>query len=244
MPAPLLSPLRPVVWIVGASRGIGAELGLQFAGIGGFVILSGRNVKQLKSVRMQIESRGGDAAVVPCDCRSVRSVGKAATAIRRAYGRVDVLINNAGITVFKNFTSTSVAEFDAIVATNLRGPVLCMQAVVPGMIRRKKGCIINILSNAAVRVFEGSAAYTASKAGLLGFTRVLREELRTRSVRVLAVLPGATETGMWSGNDRRRFGSRMMRAKSVAESVLAAYQMPPDVVPDEIILRPMEGDID
>jgi short-subunit dehydrogenase len=239
-----VSPYRPVVWIVGASRGIGAEIARQFAMIGGYVILSGRTMSQLRTLQKHIASQGGDAVVQLCDCTKEPSVKNAAAAVIRRYGRIDVLINNAGITSFKYFDTTAIAEFDAIIGTNLRGPVLCMHYVLPGMMHRKKGWIINILSNAAVKAFEGSAAYTASKAGLLGFTRVLREEMRRHNVKVVAVLPGATETTMWSKKARDRYGSRMMKAKSVAEAVLAIYQMPPDVVADEILLRPIQGDID
>jgi short-subunit dehydrogenase len=245
MPAmPSISPYRPVVWVVGASRGIGAEIGRQFATIGAYVVLSGRTVVQLRTLQRLIASQGGDAVVQVCDCADERSVRKAAAAITKRFGRIDVLINNAGITVFKYFDATTITEFDAIIGTNLRGPVLCTHAVLPGMIRRKKGWIINILSNAAIKSFEGSAAYTASKSGLLGFTRVLREEMRKHNVKVVAVLPGATETTMWSKKARDRYAQRMMKAKSVAEAVLAVYQMPPDIVTDEILLRPILGDID
>ena len=155
-----------------------------------------------------------------------------------------MLVNNAGVTVFKDFLHTSLKSFDTIVATNLRGPILCIKQVLPKMVRRRSGWIINVLSNAAVRIFEDSAAYTASKAGLLGFSRVLREETRKSNIKIINVMPGATETGMWSPADRKNYRHRMMKAKSVAETIVTVYQMPPDVVADEMILRPVEGDID
>ncbi|HLB00797.1 MAG TPA: SDR family NAD(P)-dependent oxidoreductase, partial [Bacteroidota bacterium] len=116
-------------------------------------------------------------------------------------------------------------------------------AVLPDMIRRKRGSIFNILSNAAVKTFEGSSAYTATKAGLLGLGRVLREELRTRDVRVHNILPGATDTAMWSPSDRKKHRPRMMSPSGVAAAVVSAYLMPPDVVVDEMVIRPITGDI-
>jgi short-subunit dehydrogenase len=158
-------------------------------------------------------------------------------------GPVDVLVNNAGVTVFKDFLDTSIPEFDSIIATNLLGPAWCLKAALPEMVKRRRGWVFNILSNAAVRTFEGSSAYTASKAGMLGFGRVLREEMKTHGVRVVSILPGATDTPMWSPDARQKYRSRMMSARGVAEAVIAAYLMPSDVVVDEMIIRPIGGDI-
>lgn len=235
---------RPVVWVTGASRGIGKELAKQFAMVGCEVCLSARSAADLSAGVKEIIGRGGRAHAVPCDVSRPRSVSAAARRIVRTVGSVDVLVNNAGTTVFKSFSSTSLREFDRIVKTNLLGSVLCIKAVLSPMMRRKEGWIINILSNAAVKTFEGSSAYSATKAGMLSLGRVLREELRPFNIKVVNVVPGAVETVMWSAQDRRTYGRRMMRAKSVAEAVLAVYRMPGDVVVDELRLRPVKGDID
>jgi len=235
---------KPVVWVVGASRGIGREIALQFSFLGLNVCCSGRNRRALAATVDNISRLGGNAFSFPCDVTDHRSVRLAAAAIRKRVGEVDILVNNAGVTVFKSFMETGEMEFSNILATNLLGPVYCIKAVLPSMMKRKKGWIINILSNAAIKVFEGSTAYTASKAGMLGLSRVLREELRFSRVKVMSVIPGATATTMWSGSDLRKFARRMMSAKGVAEAVVAAYSMPDDVVVDEILLRPLQGDID
>ncbi len=234
---------RPVVWVVGASRGIGAEIARQFASVGCQVWLSGRSVRGLRAVQRRIADEGGRASVVRCDVRRLSSIRQASRSIFSASGRIDILINSAGVTVFRNVLKTTAAEIDDILATNLRGPISCVKNVLPSMVKRRSGCIVNILSNAAVKTFEESAAYTAAKAGMLGFSRVLREELRHANVKVVNVIPGATETEMWSRADRRKYGRHMMRARSVAEAVLAVVQMPPDLVVDEIILRPIFGDV-
>jgi short-subunit dehydrogenase len=239
---PVLPP-PPVVWVVGASSGIGKETARAFAAIGARVCISGRRKGLLARVAADIGREGGRALSVPCDVASPAMVAAAWRTVRRVCGPVDVLVNNAGVTVFKTFASTTLDEFDEIISTNLLGPIACIKAVVPDMVRRKRGAIFNILSNAAVKTFEGSSAYTATKAGLLGLGRVLREELRDSGVRVHSVLPGATDTAMWSAGDRKKYRYRMMSPASVAGAVVGAYLMPPDIVIDEMIVRPVRGDL-
>jgi len=232
-----------VVWVVGATRGLGREIAKQFAEIGCAVCLSGRNSRQLRSAAHEIARRGGTAHAFPLDIRNPRAVPSTARKISKLVGEVDVLVTNAGVTVFKSFVETSLAEFNDLISTNLVGHINCIKSVLPAMIRRKHGWIINIISNAAVKTFEESAAYTATKAGMLGVGRVLREEMREHGVKVVNVIPGAIDTTIWSPRVRERYGERMMQAKSVAEAVVAAYTMPGDVVVDEIVLRPLLGDL-
>ncbi len=235
---------RPVVWVVGASRGIGKEIAKEFGSIGCEVCLSGRNARELESVVAEIVHLGGRAHAFPCNITSPRTILATVVRISNRVGDVDVLVNNAGVTVFKSFQDTSLSEFHQIIATNLEGQIACTKAVLPSMIERKSGWIFNILSTASIMTFEGSAAYTATKAGMLGLSKVLREELRPSLVKVVNVMPGPTDTAMWSRSDRRRLSKKMMAPKSVAEAVLAAYQLPPDVVPEEIVLRPIGGNIE
>jgi NADP-dependent 3-hydroxy acid dehydrogenase YdfG len=130
-----------------------------------------------------------------------------------------------------------------IIETNLIGPLLLIKEVLPYMAQRKSGWIFNIISMVALKTYEGSSVYTASKAGMMGFGKVLREEMRSHCVRVVNIVPGATETDMWHHKVREKYSWRMMKAKSIAEAVLAVYQMPDDVVVDEIVLRPLLGDL-
>lgn len=233
----------PVVWVVGASSGIGREIARVFASIGCLVCLSARRKGALLALSREIEGWGGRTLVVPCDVSKPSDISGAMKKIRTHAGTVDILVNNAGITVFKSFARTSLTEFSGIISTNLLGPIACLKAVVPAMIARRSGWIFNIISNAAVRTFEESSAYTATKSGMLGLGRVIREELRNFNVRVVNIMPGATDTGMWSAADRKRFGKRMMSPRSIAEALLAVYLMPDDVVADELIIRPVRGDV-
>ncbi len=235
---------RPVVWVTGASRGIGYEIARAFALLGCQVALSARDRRGLANAVKEISKLGGLAFSVPCDIASPNQITRAEAQIRKRVGSVDVLVNNAGVTVFKDFIKTSTREFEEIIRVNLLGQILCMKAVLPGMTRRKGGWIINIVSSAAMQTFTASSAYTASKAGLLGLANVVREELRAFNVRVVNVIPGPVDTEMWSAADRKKYGHRMMPAKRVGEAVLALYQMPPEVVPELLVLKPIEGDID
>lgn len=234
---------RPVVWVMGASEGIGRELASQFASMDSEVCLSARSGRGLRSAVREIIGKGGRAYDFPCDIRDSAAVMNTAHRICKEVGEIDVLINNAGVTVFKPFLETSLEEFSQIIDTNLRGQIVCMKAVLPSMVRRRSGWIINVVSNAAIKVFEGSSAYTSTKAGMLGLTRVLREEMRKHHVKVVSIIPGATKTGMWSTADRARHGKLMMSATSVAKAIVNVYQMPEDTVIDEIVMRPMTGDI-
>ncbi len=235
---------RPVVWVNGASRGIGKEIAKQFAQIGCEVCLSSRSLKHVSRVSKEIIELGGRAHPFKCDSSRLQEISSTVKRIEKKFGRIDVLVNNAGLTVFKSFLETTVDETNAILDTNLRGPMLCIKSVLPGMVKRKSGWIINILSFAALKTFEKSGVYTATKAGMLGFGKVLREETRLHNIKVVTVMPGATDTEMWNKQFRKKHSHRMMTPQSVAETVLALYQLPDDVVVDEIALRPMMGDID
>jgi short-subunit dehydrogenase len=237
-------PQQPVVWITGASRGMGREIAKQFASIGCRVCVSARSVNQLTALVKEITRLGGTAHSFPCDISRVNEIGKTAKAIRSRVGEIDVLVCNAGITAFKSFHHTSLDEFKRILDTNLIGSIACIKSVVPSMMRRKKGWIFNIVSQSAIATFKYSSAYTATKAGMLGVGRVLREELKTYNIKVVNVLPGATNTPIWRSAVRKQYGHRMMSPKSVAEAILEIYELPDDVIVDEIVLRPMLGNID
>lgn len=234
---------KQVVWVTGASRGIGAAIAHAFAAIGAHVIVSGRSRESAANVAARIRSEGGSATVVQMDVASSKSVRAAAEKIRTKFGEVNVLVNNAGVTSFKKFEQTTLDEFDAILDTNLRGYFLCTQAVLPPMLAAKKGHIINIHSVSAVTTFQNSSVYAASKAGSLAMMRCLRAEVRKQGVRVIDVLPGAVETAMWSKGNREKFGMKMMQPDDVADVVVSLYCQPERITTDEITLRPVEGDL-
>ena len=234
---------RPVVWVTGASKGIGAAISAAFAAIGAHVVMSARNGKALDRVAKTIRREGGWADTVLCDVVSEANVSKAHTWITKHIGPVDVLVNNAGVTYFTSFERSNIRQLNHVLATNLLGLFLCTKAVVPAMIRRKKGHIFNILSVAAIKTFRDSSAYAASKAGAFALTRGLRAEIRNKGVKVIDVLPGAVETDMWSREERRSLRKKMMQPRDIADVVVSLYCQPHRVVTEEIVLRPLGGDL-
>ncbi len=234
---------NPIVWVTGASRGIGAAIARAFASSGAHVVLTGRDVRALRQNALRIRELGGEASAIRCDVERENSVALAYKTILKKLKRVDVLVNNAGVTYFKPFEKTTVKDFDHVMATNLRGVFLCTKSVLPGMMRRGNGFIINILSVSATTTFKNSSAYAATKAGALALSRSLRAEVRKNGVHVIDILPGAVETDMWDRDERKKYHNKMMQPEDVAEVVVSVIRQPKRVLTEEIIIRPVEGDL-
>ncbi len=207
------------------------------------MILSGRTSARLTALQSSIRGNGGQADAVPCDMMRQDSVEQAVRSILETAGVPDVLVNNAGTTVFKKFLDTSVEEFDTIVQTNLRGPFLATKAVLPSMISRSSGLILNIVSFAAKTTYTESSVYASSKAGLAALMEGLRAETRGTGVKILNVFPGAVRTPIWHPNVRAKYGAKMMTAAEVATIVVELSRQPASVMVEEIVLRPQQGDI-
>lgn len=232
-----------VIWVTGASTGIGKEIANEFSKAGHIVVVTARRKSRLVRVVSEIKFAEREASAFVCNVMSERSIQITAKRIREKYGRIDALINNAGFTVFKSFLETKTFDYDNVIDTNLRGSFLCMKFVIPQMIKNKNGHIINILSVAANTVFENSSVYAASKAGLLAMSNCVREEVRRYNIKITNVLPGAVETAMWDSKSRQRYKSRMMTPTDIAKIVLDIYKQPRKVMIEDIIIRPVKGDI-
>jgi NADP-dependent 3-hydroxy acid dehydrogenase YdfG len=158
-------------------------------------------------------------------------------------GSLDILINNAGVTYFKNFESTTIEEFDEVVGTNLRGLFLTTKGTLPSMLLKRSGTIINILSYAGRTVYTGSSAYAASKAGAAAMMDVLRAETRQKGIKIVNVYPGAVLTPIWHAKHRERYSERMMKPEEVATVVYEISCQPAGMMTEEVVLRPQGGDL-
>lgn len=187
----------PVVLVTGASGGIGSAIARLFASRGyNTAIHYNSNETAAKEIRDGLLSSGHSAEIFQCDVASSEDVKRMVSEVEAKFGTVDVLVNNAGISMIKLFDETSDEEWDNIMNVNLKSAFLCSKAVIGGMIHNKKGKIINISSIWGVKGASCEVAYSASKAGLIGFTKALAQELAPSNIQVNCVAPGAIATEM------------------------------------------------
>jgi NAD(P)-dependent dehydrogenase (short-subunit alcohol dehydrogenase family) len=226
--------------ISGATRGIGFAIARALAAENCDLILTGRDDSALRRVSRELASKKIKILTHACDVRDPQSVGNLFRAIPAQFKRLDILVNNAGIahpslTVEK----MTLSVWKDVLDTNLTGVFLVTQAALPFM--KRGSTIVNNLSIAATRAFEESAAYCASKHGALGFTKTLREELRPKGIRVVALLPGATDTNIWNTFWPGAPRQKMMSPASVAQAVVDALMLPPNATIETLEILPTAG---
>ncbi len=229
-----------VALITGATRGIGLAIARALAAEGCNLILTGRDEKALKKVSRELASAKIKVLAEPCDVRDPQSIERLFRAIRQKFKRLDILINNAGI-AHPNFTvdKLPLTLWKDVIDTNLTGMFLITQAALPLM--KLGGTIVNNLSIVANRVFAGSAGYVASKHGALGLTNALREELRPKGIRVIALMPGATDTEIWNTFWAEAPRKKMMSPATIAEAVVHAIRLPPNATVEILEILPTAG---
>lgn len=230
-----------VAIVTGAGRGIGRAVALAFSREGATVALAARTASELETVAALIESRAGRALVVPTDVTSETSVAALVEKVLADFKKVDILLTAAGLATFAPLVDTKPEDWDRMMAVNLRGVFLVCRAVLPAMMRQRRGTIINIASIAAKRAIPGGAAYAASKHAVLGLSQVLAEEMRPHGVRVGALCPGAVDTSLWDGVPKAPERSRMLRPEDVAEAALLMASLPPGASLEDLTLLPAEG---
>jgi NAD(P)-dependent dehydrogenase (short-subunit alcohol dehydrogenase family) len=156
-------------------------------------------------------------------------------------GRIDILVNCAGSAAFRPLQKTTESQWDAMLDTNLKGTFLCCQQVIPQMLKQGAGDIVNIASVAGLEPFNESAAYCASKFGLVGLSKALSLEFRKKGIRVITVCPGAVDTELWDSVQDAPARERMLRPEEVAAAVVDALTFSRRAVVDLIRLTPPEG---
>jgi 3-oxoacyl-[acyl-carrier protein] reductase len=185
-----------IALVTGASQGIGRAIALELARQGATVALAARNETKLAGVAAEIVAAGGQAGAFALDVASEESIKTGAKAVLDKYGKVEILVNNAGITRDDLAMKMKRADWDDVLATNLTGAFLLPQAVMRPMMKNRWGRIVNITSVVGRTGQTGQVNYAASKAGMIGMTRSLARELASRGITVNAVAPGYIETAM------------------------------------------------
>jgi len=188
-----------IAFVTGASRGIGRACALALSSAGARVVLAARQVDKLDQVAGEIRAQGGDTYVVPLDLGAPDSIRAALTTTAKEFGHVDILVNNAGITRDGLAIRMKQEDWETVLATNLTGAFVASQHVLLGMMRERWGRIINITSVVGQAGNAGQANYVASKAGLIGLTKSLAQEMASRNITVNAVAPGFIDTDMTQG---------------------------------------------
>jgi NADP-dependent 3-hydroxy acid dehydrogenase YdfG len=231
-----------VTIITGASSGMGAAMARRFAACGSRVVLAARRVDRLEALADEIAQAGGTALAVPCDVKDWQQVQSLANRAVEHFGQIDVMVNNAGFGYLRTFAKTPIERIEAQIDVNFKGVCYGCKAVLPHMIERRSGHIINIGSVGSARHYAMFAVYVGAKHAVLGFSRSLYEEVREFGIRVNVLCPGATNTEFMQVAGFREVPwptDGMIQATDIAELALACVAMPPHVQIDTAILWPV-----
>ncbi|MGZ3636696.1 MAG: SDR family oxidoreductase [Ktedonobacterales bacterium] len=231
-----------VALITGASAGIGQAIAHAFLAKGADIAVVARRGDRLEALAAQAQQAGHRCVPIIGDVREEQTAIQAVETVMRELGRLDILVNNAGIGIYKNLVETSVADYDAMMNTNMRSTFLFTRHAVPVLVERGAGTIINISSMAGVMGFPGEAVYCATKFAQVGFTQALDRELRPHGIKVGVVCPGGVKTEFALGTGRTEAGvaaSEMLDAEDVAAAALLMATQRPGARIMEIRMRPM-----
>jgi 3-oxoacyl-[acyl-carrier protein] reductase len=236
-----LRPMTPstTALVTGATHGIGRATAFALGRAGYRVGVCARTtpklaalVEQLRAAGIEAAGRAGDVAE-PGDAAAI--VGHVAADL----GEIGVLVNNAGALIARPIAELTLEDWDATMATNLRGLFLMTRAVLPPMRAKGRGDIVNVASLAARNGFVGGTAYTASKHGVLGFSRSLMLELRKEGIRVITICPGSVDTGMLRDQPMLKSDpDRILRPEDVAQAIVDTLRLPDRALVSELDLRP------
>jgi NADP-dependent 3-hydroxy acid dehydrogenase YdfG len=238
-----------VVVITGASSGIGESTAKLLARDGARVVLGARRKDRLDAVVKEISAAGGTAIAVAVDVTKRLEVEALIKRAVDSFGRVDVIVNNAGIMPIAPIQALKVEEWDRVIDISLKGVLYGVAAVLPQMQKQKSGHIINVASVFGIKVFAGATVYCATKAAVRTLTEGLRMELHSQSIRCTVISPGAVATELPESSSEeatrknlREFYKMAIPANSIASGIAYAIQQPAEVEVDEVVIRPTAQD--
>ncbi len=228
--------------VTGGTKGIGRAIAERFAAAGFDVATCARHEADLALFQTTIQhTYSVKAHVFQADMSKVKEIQAFTSFIRQLTHPVDVLVNNAGYFVPGSVMEEPEGTLESMIQSNLYSAYYTTRGLAAGMKQKKQGHIFNMCSIASIKAYPNGGSYAISKFALLGFSKVLREELQNDGIRVTAVLPGATKTASWEGTDLP--DSRFMKPEDVAEIIFGAWSLSPRSVVEEILIRPQLGDI-
>ncbi len=251
MPTPASLPADPaapadltgqVALITGASRGLGRHTALRLARAGMRVALCARAEDELRALAAEIARDGGTARVFPLDVRDTDRIHAVVAEALDAFGQLDVLVNNAGLSWYKPFTEWTREELDVTLDVNLKGLIHMTHAVLPHLLERRTGYIVNVASDIGRRVIPNMAAYVAAKHGVVGFSGALLREVKDHGIRVSVLLPGIIDTYFGGGEEGSRGADWSMRPEAVAALIETLLRLPYPLVADEVTVHPLGQD--
>ena len=226
-----------VAVVTGAGRGIGRAIAIELGKLGAKVVVASRNRSELEETGKAI---GANASVLATNVRKKDELERLFEQVAAAVGPVYILVNAAGLGIFGPVVNFKDEDFETLIETNLRGIFFTCRYVLPSMIERKRGHIINIASIAGKVGSANRAVYCASKFGVVGFTESLAEEVRQYGVRASVICPGSTDTRFSPSETSGKARERMLRPEDVAHAVRMLVTQEPNSFISEIIMRPTQ----
>ncbi|MCY4414964.1 MAG: SDR family NAD(P)-dependent oxidoreductase [Chloroflexi bacterium] len=224
-----------VVLITGAGRGIGRAIALAFAGEGARVAATGRNMQRLAETVDEIRAGGGTAAAFELDVTNDEDAVGVANQVAANWGRIDILVNNAGVITYNTpVWATTIEQWDQVMNTNLRGTFLVSRAVIPQMMQRQEGVIINVGSSSGRQPDSDYGAYATSKWGVVGYTASLAHSLHPHGIRVNGINPGWVDTDMARENCPRG-NPEWITGEQIAQAALYLATRAPNAMTGQFI---------
>jgi short-subunit dehydrogenase len=234
--------MNSTIVITGGSKGIGKAV-IEKAALNGFdIITCARNEDYLRELKEDIESKFECRLFyLPTDMSEKSEVLEFARFVKGTTKTIDILVNNAGLFIPGQVHAEEEGTLEKMIDTNLYSAYYLTREILPVMIDAGSGHVFNMCSTASIMPYVNGGSYCISKFALLGFSKVLREEMKDKNIRVTSILPGATFTASWEGADLPE--ERFMKPEDVADALWNAYELSDRTVMEEILLRPMLGDI-
>ena len=235
--------MNKTIVVTGGTKGLGRAIAEIFAQNGFDVCVCARTQADLDQMQDEWQTAFPHSRLFTCqaDVSKKADVLELAGFVREQWPALDVLVNNAGIFLPGAVSEERDGTLETLMETNLYSAYHLTRALLPMMLARKQGHIFNMCSIASIMAYPDGGSYSISKFALLGFSKVLREELKTKGIKVTALLPGATWSDSWRGVDFPE--SRLMQADDIARTLWAAYHLSDSAVVEELIIRPQLGDL-